>query len=66
MLCGTKDIAVDLGVPTVLMATCLVLWHHLLLAAIPDYVFGSLQGATHNTMQFHSAACLNKALLVAN
>lgn len=66
MLCATEYIAVDLSIPTVLMATGLVLGHHLLLAAIPDYIFGGLQCATHNTMQFHSAAGLNKALLVAN
>lgn len=66
MLRAAKDIAIDLRVPTVLMATGLVLRHHLLLPPIPDNVLGRLQCATHDTMQFHSAAGLNKALFIAN
>lgn len=66
VLGAAKDISIDLCVPAIVDATRLVLGHHLLILSIPDYVLWRLQCATHNAVKFHSAASLDKALLIAN
>jgi len=66
MLGAAEDIPVYLRVPSALGTAGLVFGSYLLVASVPEYVFGGLQGASHDAVQLHLAAGLHKALPIAD